>query len=145
METSGGEVVLTAYTPGIVRVEKYYPGMYGSVPRDSSLCVILKPQKMRYKVANNGNAVVLSTDSLEVRVSKEDGSVSFSDVSGSRLTSEKAGGCLIVPRKDGAEDSFGISQTFTLDPEEAVYGLGQHRHPSAKTPTISTILPTRGC
>lgn len=123
-----GEVVLTAYTPGIVRVEKYYPGTYGSVPRDSSLCVILRPQDLRYEVTRDDSTVFLRTDSLLVRVDRKDGHVTFSDISGTHITGEKAGGCLMTPRKDGTEESYGISQTFVLDQDEAIYGLGQHRY-----------------
>ena len=124
VETEAGLVRLTACTQGIIRVEKLAPG--APEVRDSSLCVILQPQKVRASVKRTADAVVLSTDSLSARVDKASGCVSFS-AKGRKLLEEKPGGFSMTPM-DGGKPAYSISQTFTLEPEEAIYGLGQHRY-----------------
>ena len=113
VETEAGLVRLTACTQGIIRVEKLAPG--APEVRDSSLCVILQPQKVRTSVKRTVDAVVFSTDSLSARVDKASGCVSFS-AKGRKLLEEKPGGFSMK------------STTFTLEPDEAIYGLGQHRY-----------------
>ena len=128
VETQAGGIVLTPFTPGIVRVEKYSPGTDVRSIKDTSLCVILKPGKVRFEVSSEDGIVRLSTDSLVVSVDRRDGTVSFFSASGGRLTGEKRGGCSITPRTDCAEKTSRISQTFILEDDEAIYGLGQHRY-----------------
>ncbi|MCQ2187559.1 MAG: DUF4968 domain-containing protein [Bacteroidales bacterium] len=114
VETEAGPVRLSCYTPGIVRVEKPLAGIQQG--KDSSLCVILQPQKVRRSVSKSGGQVTLSTDSLIVSVCLADGCVSFYRPDGSVLLSEKP------------TAGEGVSQTFRLDDDEAIYGLGQHRY-----------------
>lgn len=124
VETEVGTVTLTCYTPGIVRVVK---PLYG-VPqkKDSSLCVIAKPERVHKRVSKGEGCVSVKTDSLTVVVSLADGCVSFFRPDGTALLREAAGhdaasGASMAGREKP-------SQTFVLDPDEAIYGLGQHRY-----------------
>lgn len=114
VKTEAGTVRLTFYTPGIVRVEKPLAGI--EQKKDSSLCVVLQPEKVRRSVSRSRGCVTLSTDSLTVDVCLADGHVTFFRPDGTCLLGEKPGICK------------GLSQTFSLDDGEAVYGLGQHRY-----------------
>lgn len=66
VETEVGPVKLNCYTPGIVRVEKPLAGIEQG--KDSSLCVIMQPQKVRRSVSKADGHVTISTDSLIVSV-----------------------------------------------------------------------------
>lgn len=114
VRTGAGPVRLTCFTPGMVRVEKPLAGVPQS--KDSSLCVIMQPQKVRRSVSKADGHLTLKTDSLTVSVCLADGCVSFYKPDGTVLLKE-------IPGKDS-----GVSQTFLLEPDEAVYGLGQHRY-----------------
>ncbi|MCQ2150208.1 MAG: glycoside hydrolase family 31 protein [Bacteroidales bacterium] len=114
VETAAGIVRVNFYTPGIVRVEKPIAGIPQG--KDSSICVILQPQRVRRSVSKSGGQVTLSTDSLIVTIYLADGCINFCRPDGSVLLSEKAG------------RGEGVSQTFDLDADEAIYGLGQHRY-----------------
>ena len=114
VETAAGIVRVNFYTPGIVRVEKPIAGIPQG--KDSSICVILQPQRVRRSVSKSGGQVTLSTDSLIVTIYLADGCINFCRPDGSVLLSEKAG------------RGEGVSQTFDLDVDEAIYGLGQHRY-----------------
>ena len=114
VRTGAGPVRLTCFTPGMVRVEKPLAGVPQN--KDSSLCVIMQPQKVHRSVAKADGHLTLKTDSLTVSVCLADGCVSFYRPDGTVLLKE-------APGKDS-----GVSQTFLLEPDEAVYGLGQHRY-----------------
>ena len=114
VETEVGTVRLRFYTPAIIRVEKPLIGIPQG--KDSSICVILQPERVRRSVSKSDGYVTLSTDSLVVRVCLADGCINFYRPDGSVLLSEKTG------------IGKGVSQTFELDADEAIYGLGQHRY-----------------
>lgn len=122
VKTPAGPVSLCCLTPSIVRVVKPMPGV--AEFRDTSFSVILRPQDVKFRLKREAGRAVLTTDSLTVCVDLSDGSVAFESASGRPLLREKS--C--------SRDS--LSQSFALDPDEAVYGLGQHRYGS---------LNWRGC
>ena len=122
VETASGVVRLSCFTPSIVRVVKPLPDSQEC--KDTSFSVVLKPEKVRFRIRRTGGCVVLSTDSLAVSVAKADGCVTFASHDGRMLLCEKP----------SSRDS--LCQTFALDPDESVYGLGQHRYGS---------LDWRGC
>ena len=75
VETAVGIVRVNFYTPGIVRVEKPIAGIPQG--KDSSICVILQPQRVRRSVSKSGGQVTLSTDSLIVTIYLADGCINF--------------------------------------------------------------------
>lgn len=55
------------------------------------------------------------------------GKVTYTDLKGETLLKEKVEGTNFIPRKDVNRDAFTVSQAFSLEPEEAIYGLGQRQ------------------
>ena len=110
------EIKAEFYTPTIVRVTKTLVGKE-YVPKN--LVVTAQPENVT--LIRKGN--VLSSESLTVKVDQKTGAITFSTAKGKTLLREKA--FSFDERKEGADaGSFRITQTFSLDKDEAIYGLG---------------------
>lgn len=114
--TATTKVSVEFYTPSIVRVVK--------TPIDhkynkESLVVIAAPTDVA--IVKNGNK--LSSSELTVSVDAKTGSVTFSTKAGKTLLKEKASS--FEERKEGPDaGAYRVTQSFTLDKDEAIYGLG---------------------
>ncbi len=114
-ETSGTKVSVEFYAPGIVRVLK---APVGHQYQKQSLVVIAQPQQVN--VTKKGNT--LQSSELTVKVDPKTGAVTFIG-GGKTLLREQA--CTFEPRETGPDaGSYRVTQRFTLDPNEAIYGLG---------------------
>ncbi len=110
------EVSIEFFTPRTVRVVKH-PAGYDYEKR--SLVVITRPDDV--KVTRKGNTV--SSDVLTVKMDPRTGALTFS-AKGKTLLREK-GAPTFEPRTAGPDaGKFRVTQTFTLDKDEAIYGLG---------------------
>ncbi len=118
LELQAGSVHVSVefFTPSIVRVVK---SPVGHSYDKQSLVVIAKPEKV--KVTRRGNK--LSSDVLTVSVDTKTGAVTFATAKGRILLREKS--CDFTLLKEGADaGKYRVSQSFLLDKDEAVYGLG---------------------
>ena len=114
-ETGGTKVSVEFYAPGIVRVLK---APVGHQYQKQSLVVIAHPQDV--KVTKKGNT--LQSNELTVKVDPGTGAVTFIG-GGKTLLREQS--CSFEPRETGPDaGSYRVTQRFTLDPTEAIYGLG---------------------
>jgi len=107
-----GVLRLEVWSDRVVRVT-YAPG--AEIPAIHSLSVISAPAAVPFEIQETRAAVDLSTRALRAHVDKSTGLVSFRDLAGRTIFEEKG------PRESTAGDSF------TLAPDEQVYGLGQHQ------------------
>ncbi len=107
-----GSLRLEVWSDRIVRAT-YCPG--GSIPAIRSLSVIAEPGAVPFDLKDTPSAVDLSTHALRVHVDKSTGLISFRDLAGKTILEEKG------PRETTVGDSF------VLDPDEQIYGLGQHQ------------------
>ena len=111
-------VSLEFFTPSVVRVVKV-PAQKEAVPRGRSLVVIAKPEDVQ--VTRSGNTV--SSSVLSVKVDPRTGALTFS-AKGKTLLREK-GAATFEPRTEGPDaGKYRVTQTFLLDKDEAIYGLG---------------------
>lgn len=101
-----------AYSPTIVRVFKYAEGQR---PEKLSIPVIMKPERNVAKITRFDDRIELTTDSLKVCVLLASGEVSFYDSASKTLVRENA--CSVKELK----------QSFLLESDEAIYGLGQQQ------------------
>ncbi|MDA6070638.1 DUF5110 domain-containing protein [Flavobacterium sp. AC] len=120
----GSNVEVRFYSPSIVRVIK--------VPNDKiflkeSLSVIMQPSKTAFTTKQNGTIVTLKSNKVTVTVDLTDGSIEFSSVSGQGLLKEKVNGTKFTPFDDTGAASYNVYQSFSLDNDETIYGLGQHQ------------------
>ncbi|WP_338357420.1 glycoside hydrolase family 31 protein [Yeosuana marina] len=114
-------VEIQFFSPDIVRVLKY--------PKDSvidkkSLSVIKTPEKIDLNIAEDDNYFTISSDHLLVKLNRKSGDISYSDLNGNSLFKEATPGYNFTPTNDAGKSTFKVSQSFQLDPDEAIYGLG---------------------
>ena len=103
------------YTPAIVRVVKFPAGQESL---DERLVVTAEPEVVNLK--KSGNSV--SSGQLTVTVNPKTGAISFLS-KGKLLLREK--NCSFEERQEGPDaGKYRVTQSFTLDKGEAVYGLG---------------------
>ena len=117
-----GEV--TFYSPSIVRVVKYPSA---EMPPKKSYPVILTPGRVDITYRETGDEVVMQSACMSVTLNVRTGQVTYCDLKRNRLLAEKPYGTNFLPRKDVEKDSYTVSQTFMLHPDEVIYGLGQRQ------------------
>ena len=69
----------------------------------------------------------MRSDKLIVDLNTQTGAISFKDLKGELLFSEKEGGAQFIPFVDAGNNTLSAKQTFLLDDDEAIYGLGQQQ------------------
>ncbi|MDO6519563.1 glycoside hydrolase family 31 protein [Zobellia galactanivorans] len=82
-------------------------------------------EKVTFNIQQKDEAIVLSTDSLVVKLNLENNEIDYFDTSGKLLLGQKQGS--IVPFKDSiVGNQYHIKQNFNYADDEVLYGLGQH-------------------
>ena len=117
-----GEVVF--YAPSIVRVVKYPSA---EMPEKKSYPIIKTPEKVDITYAQDGSKVRMITSNMTVTLDITTGKVVYADGKGKTLLQEKEMGTNFISRKDVTQDAYTVSQSFVLQPEEVIYGLGQRQ------------------
>lgn len=113
--TKSCDIKVEFYTPSIVRIVKVPTG---HTFNKKSLVVIANP--LDVAITRNGNKI--TSDSLSITVDKL-GRITFKNKKGKLLLKEKNSN--FVLRTDGADKgAYKVSQTFSLEKDEPVYGLG---------------------
>jgi alpha-D-xyloside xylohydrolase len=108
-------------TPKIVRVLKY---PLDSAVLETSLSVIKKPEPVDLKIEEDGHTLSLASDVINIAIDTKTGRVTHTLSSGQTLLQEKAGTCSFTPFNDAGNSTYSVSQAFTLERNEAIYGLG---------------------
>jgi len=118
-EVNGNEVEIQFYSPSIVRVIK---SPIGRSSVKESLSVIKTPEKIPFRLTAAGNRINLKSEKLSITLDQATGEIAFGS-----LLKEKAGTTGFTPFNDAGNNTFSVAQSFVLDREEAIYGLGQHQ------------------
>jgi alpha-D-xyloside xylohydrolase len=110
------------YSPSIVRIVK--------TPVDKnftkeSLSVIKKAQKTVVQIKKDGNQLNLASEKIHVQVNLVSGAISYFTKAGEVLLKE--GGTQLTPFDDAGNSTYSVLQSYVLDRDEAVYGLGQQQ------------------
>lgn len=117
---------LTVYAPNIIRVTKYADGL-DEMPAKQSFSVILAPGEESGKWTVEGTT--LSTSYLTVKIDEATGAVRFENKKGEVLLCE-ASAAKVEPIVEGVDKgAYRIAQSWRLDTDEAIFGLGQRRSP----------------
>ncbi|MEJ2628971.1 MAG: glycoside hydrolase family 31 protein, partial [bacterium] len=85
------------------------------------------PRKTNFDINQAGDKLSLKSNRLEVNLNLKNGKISFSTPEGNLLLSEKNGGTAFSEFNDVGIKTFTVSQSFILDKDEAIYGLGQQQ------------------
>jgi alpha-D-xyloside xylohydrolase len=118
------DVEIQFYGPSTVRVLKWPEG---KTFRKESLSVIKTPQKTAYSIKQQGDELSLKSESLVVVLNLKNGKVTFTTTSAAPLLSEKEAGVAFTDFDDAGVKTYTVYQSFVLDKEESIYGLGQQQ------------------
>ena len=124
VETKAACVELECFSSSIIRVKKY---PLGQAPEKQSLSVTMQPEKVKYKIQEANNQVILTTSELTVLLDIVQNRVRFVTKDGKELLAEKPSSTGFTSFNDAGNSTYRIRQTFLLDSDEAIYGLGQHQ------------------
>jgi alpha-D-xyloside xylohydrolase len=113
------------YNPSMVRVLKWPEG---KTFKKESLSVIKTPQKTSVRIKQSGDELSLKSDNLQVVLNLKNGRISFSALKGETLLSEKEPGVIFTDFNDAGVKTYSVFQSFILDKDEAIYGLGQQQN-----------------
>ena len=122
IKTSSCDIELECFSPSIIRIIKVPSG---EEINKESLSVVMKPQKVIYNVEETDNNVFLTTADLIVSVDIKENRVSFKTHDDKELLTEKPLSTKFLPYDDSGRKAYTVSQTFLLDKNESIYGLGQ--------------------
>lgn len=111
------------YSPSIARVVKY-PDASKGMPDKKSLSVVLSPEQTAFDFRERGNEVVLTTSDMVVRIEKSTGKLRFADARQKKLVMERSASRFEPNTRTADAGTYRVGQTFSLDKEEAIYGLG---------------------
>ena len=115
------------YGPGIVRVAAHLGQAYTSQP---SLAVVARPTPVAFGVQERAGTLTITAPGVRVTVDKRSGALSFFGTDGRLLTRERDQDPTQLQRVEIAgSPSHALTQTFTLTPDESLYGLGQYDEP----------------
>lgn len=112
------------YSATIVRVIK---APAGKAFVKESLSVIKKPGQVVVNCKQKGDILHLKSDLLDVSLNIKTGDIAFLSSNGKALLSEKQNGMAFTPFNDAGSNTYTVSQSFLLDKDESIYGLGQHQ------------------
>ena len=112
------------FSPTTVRIVKYPDG---EVFEKDSLTVVKTPQVIEIETHQENGKLTLSSAQLGVVLNLENGSVSFVNAENRTLLKEQVNGTSFPDYPGSADHSHGVSQSFVLDGNEAIYGLGQQQ------------------
>lgn len=118
------EVDIQFYSPSTVRIMKWPAGK--SFTKES-LSVIKEPQRTTFSVKQQGNKLSLKSEKVVVQLDLTNGQISFADPGARVLLRERGEGASFTRFNDAGVNTFTVQQSFELDKEEAIYGLGQQQ------------------
>ena len=109
------------YSPSTVRIVKWPDGEKFT---KKSLSVIKTPQQTAYSAKQTGDELTLASKDLMVVLDLQTGQLSFRTSKGEPLLSEKASGVKFTDFDDAGNKTYSVSQSYMLDRDETIYGLG---------------------
>ncbi len=125
-QLDGRTVSIQFYSPTIVRVS-VWPG--SGVGEKKSYSVVAQPGQGLGRGIDRCEAdgrLTLQSARIRVTLNLADGAVTFADSTGRTLL--RAGAATLTPCTHAVDSGkYAVSQEFTLEPDEAVYGMGQLR------------------
>jgi alpha-D-xyloside xylohydrolase len=118
-------VEIQFYNPSMVRVLKWPEGKTFT---KESLSVIKTPQKTSFRIKQSGNLLSLKSDKIQVELNLKSGKIAYSTLKGEALLSEKEQGVVFTDFNDAGVKTYSVFQSFFLDRDEAIYGLGEQQN-----------------
>ena len=120
------KTVVKFYSQGIVRVVKYN-SLLNKQPEHKSYPVVMTPEKLTLKTETAGDVTSMSSELLTVKLNNKSGRVEFFTADGKQLLAEGATSACKEITEGVDKGKYSIAQSWKLDGDEALFGLGQ-RH-----------------
>ena len=114
-------VEIQFYGSSIVRVIK---SPQGKNFEKESMSVVKTPEKVNFNILQSKDELLIKNKSVEVALSLENGKVTFKNTKGDILLVEKENGSSFTDFDDAGVKTYSISQSYLLEQDEAIYGLG---------------------
>ena len=118
------DIEIVFYSPSIARIVKSFKDRRFT---KESLSVIKQPEKTSFSVKQQGDILNLASEKLRISLNVKSGAIAYSNQAGVLLLKEKEGSTKFTPFNDAGNNTFSVVQAYTLDPDEAIYGLGQQQ------------------
>jgi len=118
------EVEIQFYNPYTVRILK---SLYGKPFDKNSLSVTTNPQNINFTINEKNNELRLKSNHVQIYINLTNGIISFWDLKSNLLLTEKGNGVRFTDFDDAGTKTFSVSQSFVLENNEAIYGLGQQQ------------------
>ncbi len=118
------DIEIIFFNPSTVRVIK---SPSGTVFKKESLSVIKSPEKTKFTTTQRGDVLNLTNEYLTVALNLKSGAISFLTKHGLKLLNEKEDGVKFTSFDDGGVKTYTVTQTYLLDKDESIYGLGQQQ------------------
>jgi len=115
------DVEIQFYGTSIVRVIK---SPEGKPFKKESLSVVKTPEKTVFSVSQQSDDLTLKSQNTMAVLNLKSGKVSFKNTKGEALLSEKEAGVKFTDFDDAGSKTYTITQSYLLDKDEAIYGLG---------------------
>ena len=115
------------YGPDIVRITTVLDGPAPVHTVQPSLVVVAPPEAPAFTIKETPDSIRLVSRSLVVEITRATGSVAFFRPDGTLITREHAAHPqTLTERVISGAPTYEVLQTFTLAPDESLYGLGQY-------------------
>lgn len=121
----GNHIEIQLYTPTTARVIKVPEGEEFV---KESLSVIAKPIPTNFSVQEKDSTIILASDEINITLNLNSADITFATATGKLLLKEKPEGAVFTPFVDAENDTYNVSQSFILDKDEPIYGLGQQQN-----------------
>ena len=125
--TDGTVCEVSVYSPEIIRVAKYPEGTPGNVGK-RSYSVVLEPRPVKVRRTESAETITISTGKITAVIDKSSAQLTFYSPDGRNLLL-KEDGTSFEPAGPGEEGRFKVSQSWTPEEGEFLYGLGQRQDP----------------
>lgn len=118
------DIEIQFFSPKIVRVFKYPTGKR---PEKKSFSVIKDAEKVGFQIREFNNIITLTSSDVVVLLNRFTGDVTFTGTDSKPFITEKSRTTQFIDVTYGNQETYKVLQTFMLEKEEAVYGLGQQQ------------------
>lgn len=117
-----GTLCITPYADNILHIA-YYPGE--PVPAPMWGIVASPDEKINVSLSENAESLLFALPGITAQICRNTGAVTFTDGAGKILTSLT--NYALEPAQVLGEDTHHVHMTFSAEPSEKFYGLGQHQ------------------
>lgn len=115
------------YGPTTVRVNANLGETYAVQP---SIVVVANPDAVKFDVKESADALTLNSPKLRIVADKKSGAVAFYRADGQLITRERAENSIELKKVTiSGAPTYAATQSFTLAPDESLYGLGEYNEP----------------